>query len=105
SNYAKSVFGDDRATEPVVQTTKDNVGVTTGAESSAANGGESLVVTVLEDVIVFDANRPVGSEADFKAGTHGRAPAGVVTGFGDKSTAGCRELVVSVGDRSTTLRV
>src|SRR3569623_1496185 len=68
---SRSVLGDDRATELVVQATENEVGVTTGAEAGdgKATTRERHAVTVLEDVVVLDTERPVLGEAVFEAGT------------------------------------
>ena len=69
------------AAELVVQATEDHVGIAACAfgERGKAHAIEARVMTIFEDVIVFDADRPIGSEADFQDGTDGGAPTGVIS--------------------------
>ena len=92
----KSVTADDRAAKPVVDARGDEINVLTDAVSSNKDSGrgregESLIL--YEQVVVFDADRPVRGETIFKADADGAAPAGVIqkaaSVFAEKTTS-CR---------------
>src|SRR6266702_8608552 len=81
----KSVLPDDRTTpvKAVVDARGEEIDVLTNAvsankDSGRVREGESLILH--EQVVVFDADRPVRGEAIFKADANGAAPAGVIPG-------------------------
>lgn len=58
----------------------------------AAHGVEGRAVTIFEDVIVFDANRPARGESIFEASTHRRGSSGYITGRGEQSSGAAKRL-------------
>jgi hypothetical protein len=76
----RSVAGDDRSPEFVVQAKRDHVDVLADAVERASKQGishrERVVRIAHEEVVVLKANRPVRSEAVFKSDTYGATPAG-----------------------------
>src|SRR5882757_1558526 len=105
----KSVTADDRAAKTVVDARGDEIDVLTDAirlEKHTTRRGEGKGLILHEQVVVFDADRPVRGEAIFKAGANGAAPAGAIPGARCQD-AGCgvdgRE--AAVGYRSAALHV
>src|SRR3954462_5924472 len=69
SVLVSSVLGEDRAAELVVQASGDEIDVLAdaiAADHAAERAGEVVGLVLHEQVIVFDADRPVRSEAVFE---------------------------------------
>src|SRR6202046_4255040 len=95
----RSVFGDDRAAEAVVDPGGDEIGVavnTVGAESRAGRGGERGQAVADEQMVVFNGHRPARGKAVFNTDTHGATPAVVAGRRRDNRAAG--EDVIAIGD-------
>src|SRR6185369_10116232 len=94
---ARSVLRDDRAAELVVDAGGDEIDVrpdAIGAEEGASRRDEGVGTVLHEQVIVFDADRPVRSEGVFEADADRAAPAGVVTGDGGEHIGAGKERTV-----------
>src|SRR6266852_7945535 len=78
----RSVFRDHRATPAVVDARGDHIDVLTDAVDArinadrGKNGREADVTSAHEQMIVFDASRPVRRKSEFKTGSNCTAPAG-----------------------------
>src|SRR5262245_57959038 len=82
-----SVLRDQRAAPAIVQADEAHVDVLTdavAAERQAAWGREAKRAIAEEDVVVFDAHRPVRRKADFQAGADRATP----TAFAGRSEQG-----------------
>ena len=105
----RSVLRDDRATPAIVDANGDEIDVIAdaiGAEGEAAWRDEAKIAVLHEQVIVFDAGRPVGSEAKFEARADAGAPAGVVARGSNYDTRGnIADAVTIRGDGRTTLDI
>src|ERR1700754_500744 len=105
---ANSVLCDDRAAELVVQASGDQIDVladTIAAERQAARGGEVVGLVLHEQVVVFDADRPIRSEAVFQTDADGAAPVGVVAGGRELRTEPVVDAVAIRGHSRTALDV
>src|SRR5882757_9787449 len=105
----KSVTADDRAAKTVVDARGDEIDVLTDAirlEKHTTRRGEGKGLILHEQVVVFDADRPVRGETIFKADADGAAPAGVIpsTRCNDASR-GVEGSEAAVGYRSAALHV
>src|SRR3954469_938010 len=112
---AFSVLRDDRAAESVVDAGGDQINVLADAVSAReradrrqrAVGGERDVVTAHEQMVVFEADRPVRGEAVFDADADRAAPAGVVgtIELGSGQTTRSDAAVAIAGDGGAALHV
>ncbi len=76
-NQGKSVSSDPRPTKPIVDTGGDHIDILANAvcrRYANRGGDEAECVTLKKYVVVFHAHRPIRSEAEFEACTHGSAP-------------------------------
>src|SRR5215216_1330424 len=79
----RSVLRNDRATPAVVDADGDEIDVladAVGAEEDASRVDEGVGAVLHEQVVVFDAGRPVRGEAEFEARADHATPAGIVAG-------------------------
>ena len=75
----RSVFGDDRAAEAIVHADSAQIDILADAQGrayAAADRRQRDVAVVQEDVVVFEADRPVRREAELDTGADRAAPAG-----------------------------
>src|SRR5689334_17704218 len=87
-----SVFRDDRAAPAVVHANGDHVDILTdalvreqraGERTASSTGDERVIAAAHEQVVVFEADRPVRREAEFGAGADDTTPAGIRNDVGD----------------------
>src|SRR5262249_6767932 len=90
-NGWRSVLGDHRAAEAVVQTDEAHIDVLADIVSEShsvdARREEDDVMVAKENMVVFDADRPVRGKADFQTGADRAAPPGLVIGRSDQRTS------------------
>jgi hypothetical protein len=106
----RSVPREEGATPAIVDLHHSHIHVSTGAvgasQRNARRIDEGHVVTIQEDVIVFETNRPVRSETDLDASSCGSTPPRLVTARRNKQVRGIAdEIKTLVDNRSTALGV
>src|SRR5262249_38295705 len=85
--------------EAVVDADGDEIDVLTdaiGAEEDGSRRVEGVGAILHEQVVVFEADRAVGSEAEFDAGADHATPAGVVIGGGGENVGSDHEGAVAI---------